>query len=231
MIPSRLKTASLMAAGLALLLGCGSDTQELEMSNLIKSQFQKRTSKADVAASQAAVLKVRQADVNATPLPLLRVRIEGTGALATLVEVDRKGPNASFQAADGGSFTFRGGILTGSRGLGQDLMSLAGPSLAQAARKGSYTKVYRYLDGDEVLIPLTVSCQMETSYFGRLDILAISYDVEEFSEVCRGSDPTHGSLEFQNYYWRDLNSGQIVQSRQFISPKFGRLEVERLNRQ
>lgn len=220
-----------LGLGLGLMLvACGSDKSELEITEITK-RLGKRVmkDKAAVAASQQAVLQVTRADVEAAPVNLIRVRIEGTGAMSTLAELDRQGPYTTYMTGDGIALMFRSGVLVGTRGLGVDLMALSSEGLAAGLRAGETTRAYRYLSGDEQLVTQKLTCQLTSTPHGSITILERSYTVDQVREWCQGRDQHGAPLAFENFYWVESRSGIIRQSRQFISPKFGRAEIEVLS--
>jgi hypothetical protein len=214
-----------IGSGLAL-AACGSIKRDLNITQLGRTLVQRGAGKAEIAASQQAVLQVTRAQVDAVPLPLIRVRLEGTSAMSTMVELDRKGPFTTFMTGDGIALLFKGGVLVGSRGLGQDLMGLSTPSLSEGIRSGESQRAYRYLDGDEKLETTQMSCQLTSEPHGPITILERSYNVDQVREWCRGTSAAGADIAFENFYWVESRTGIIWQSRQFISTKFGRAEIE-----
>ena len=207
------------------LAACGTNEREVELGGIIKD-FGTRVLTKEDPANQQAPLQVTRAQVDVSKLPVIRVRLEGTGATSILIEVDRKGPNATFKTADGITLMFRAGVLIGTRGLGQDLMALAAPDIRQAVRAGETSRDYRYLDGDEHLATVTLSCHVTSEPHAPLNILGHSHAVNLVREQCSGTNLEDAPVSFENFYWVAPNSSQIWQSRQYVSEKFGRAEIE-----
>ncbi|MGR3544142.1 MAG: YjbF family lipoprotein, partial [Paracoccus sp. (in: a-proteobacteria)] len=106
----------------------------------------------------------------------------------------------------------RGGMLVGTRGLGNDL-SVAEPqteALIRAGASGSGTRVMRYFTGDGLERPLQFAC---TTAPGPKSGVTL--------ENCEG----HG-VGFQNSYISQ--GGQIVVSRQWIGPALGYVTIQTL---
>lgn len=213
-------------AAVLVLAGCGNDQDQLALTNLTKRLVSDIGREDREAAGQAAVLAVTRAQADASQLPLLRVRIEGTGALSTMAEIDRKGPHSTWIGPDGGAFLFRDGMLIGTRGLGQDLMGLTGPGLAAAVAAEEFTRVWRYLDGDEQLIDVPLRCLAERRPHEPIRILGRDHTVEQIAEYCQGLAADGKPIAIENFYWVTPGTTQVWQSRQFISRKFGRAEME-----
>lgn len=220
-------------AAVLMLAGCGSDRGELELTELGRDLARRLAAPSveeQAAATRAAVMAVTPEQVAASTLPLARLRIEGTGAAATIAEIDRKGPYSTWISGDGGAFLFRGGQLVATRGLGEDLMGMAGPGLREAVARGEITRTLRYLDGDEHLVDVPLRCLVERRPHPPITILDRTHAVEEIAEYCQGEDFEGRRLRVENFYWVRPGTEEVWQSRQFISWKFGRAEIEILKR-
>lgn len=219
--------AALAVLFTGVLVACGSSTEDLEATEAARGLINRGADREAQAAGQAAVLAITRDQVDAAPIPLIRVRIEGTGSLSTMTIVDAKANGSTWAGPDQAAFMFRNGVLIGTRGLGQDLMALATQGLTAERAAGESLRQYRYLDGDEVLVTLDVTCVTEEQGRRKLTILERSYDVDAVFQWCRGEE----GLSFENHYWVLPGTSVVVQSRQFISPKFRRAEIEALSRQ
>src|SRR5690606_2017099 len=107
---------------------------------------------------------------------------------------------------------FRSGMLSGTRGLGNDL-SVAEPgteALIRAGRSGSAKRIMRYFSGDGLERPLDFDCTV-----------APGPAASVMTESCQG----HG-LSFQNSYM--VQGGQIPVSRQWVGPALGYVTVQTL---
>lgn len=217
-----------LLASAFVLAACGSSETNLEVSNIVKDLGKRIVAKDTSAEGQKAVQAITRAQVDAFAQPLLRVRLEGTGAMSTLAEVDRKGTNSTYMTGDGVALTFRGGILTGTRGLGQDLMGLEAVDLQTAVRQGQTQRNYRYLDGEEQLETVSLTCVTKRAPYGELVVLERGYRVAKITQQCQTSEGTapQNAVSFENIYWVESSTGRIRKSTQYVSPKFGRAEIE-----
>jgi len=159
-----------------------------------------------------------------TPQPVgperLRVTLPKRGASATLAPVARNGEVTVWQTLDGITLSFRDGLLIGTRGLGDDLMS-ADVDGTRAMLRAPATDLYHlhvrtYLGGEDQTLHRRYHCR-ET---GRTDSdPGVAGETRRIEMVCTGPD---GAL--RNVYWLDP-AGEIVKSRQWVSPAVGYLET------
>jgi hypothetical protein len=148
--------------------------------------------------------------------PVMRVQIPSRGASAVLSRVAVNKDVETWLAADNISLSFRQGVLVASRGLGFDLMGAdAQNSLNAIAGQSAevYRRQMRYLTGDNHSTYLTAGCSMvfagPETVNGR--------QLQRLEERCQARQS-----RFTNLFWLD-GSGQIVQSRQWVSPQIGYL--------
>ncbi|MBC6442031.1 MAG: YjbF family lipoprotein [Rhodobacteraceae bacterium] len=210
-----------------VLAGCGSNSTETEVTKALRELVQRPAKKRAEAEGRKAVLSITRAVVDAAAVSLIRVRLEGTGAVSTMTVIDVKDNGSAWAGPDGGVLYFRNGVLFGSRGLGQDLMTMAAPPLAREIADGHSRRRYRYLDGDELLVTLHVACHTRIEGPRRLTILGRSFQTEAVFQRCEGDR----ALAFENRYWVLPGTALVIKSQQFIAPKFGRADIETLTRQ
>jgi len=110
-----------------------------------------------------------------------------------------------------------GPVLVATRGLGGDLMSAdVGdlPALLAARQAGRYTRVLRYLDGEDRITETRLACDLRAVDDGRAD----------FIEYCGAA-----VLEFRNLY-RFGQDGRVEHSVQWQGPQNGYLALRHLRR-
>lgn len=149
-------------------------------------------------------------------VPMIFVSADQTGVAATLVPVRQIGPVRIWQARDGVQVITRGGLVTGTRGLGHDLMSaeIAGLTAALAGGAPRYARQMSYLKGDLRTTIATYDCRIRRAgTTPRTPVVTI------WRETCDGPD------RFENTYHRGAD-GTLWWSRQWISTRFGTLEIE-----
>lgn len=201
----------LIALGLALSVSaCGSERSPLSGAalNALKTVFSRNKQ----APLTTEVLRARltpevRAEIGR---PVLIVELPKQKVAAVVIYTTQNGANDTWTAPDGVAVYTKGGVLTGTRGIGFDLMSshVDGP-LAVITGKGNgvATRVQRYLDGENQHVTVRFEC----SYVG---------DKSYVTETCE----TKG-LTIENQYWLN-KSGEIQSSRQWAGARNGYMLIE-----
>ena len=186
-------------------------------------------------ATLSALLKGR--DATATPPsltraafdqggnPLIRARIEKVGDIAYLGKINESRGVITWASVDGSALSLRDGVVIATRGLGTDLMSSAAPTANDLANVSSVQRRHYYLFGGETEQLRAFECQIADAGPERIVVLQLAYDTRHRIESCTDDS----GLAFENHYWFD-NRAIIRQSRQWISPDVGFLELQDLNR-
>ena len=155
--------------------------------------------------------------------PLLLATLESRGLSGALVPIGQNGADTTWASADEVAVIMRGGVVRGTRGLGEDLMSAAIPDESALRRDGgSGQRAYYHLDGDDQTVRRSYSCTSHAQGAASLVIVERPYRATRFEERCRGDDGG-----FTNEYWF-LADGRLIQSRQWIGPSVGFLRLQRL---
>ncbi len=124
----------------------------------------------------------------------------------------------TWEAADRRSLILKNGILTGSRGLGDDLMaseSDASIALITSRSEGQATRSYQFLSGMGVTNHFEIECQIVKGSTERVEAGEINVEAVTLAEVCEKD-----AVEINNLYWVD-SRGNIVKSRQWVSAQVG----------
>lgn len=145
----------------------------------------------------------------------LRVTIPARGAQAVLGPVARRGDVTVWQTRDGITLSLRQGVLIGTRGLGDDLMSADVTELLALLRaragEGPVTHIRTSLDGEDRTVFRSYQCKRgavtRDGELRRVELLCIS-----------------SRDRFSNTYWL-TEAGAVVRSRQWISPSLGHMET------
>lgn len=225
-----------LAAAAAVLLalpGCGNDPNTTAGPAAIKGFFSNLTSglggKADTAAAAQPVdaLAVVNAALQATDGPVMLVVMETAGNVALLGLSQRNGDYATWFGPDRRALSFKHGVLSGTRGLGDDLMAVkadAAIETIRARQSGQVLHSYYYLDGLGITQSLQLECAIAPGGQERLEIGEIAAQTTEVVETCR-----NGGFEVQNRYWVDA-TGQILKSRQWIGQTLGYAAIQLLRK-
>lgn len=207
----------------ALLLACSSEKQ---MSPSIGNTLM-TMAKAKIAARQAekagtpkaAPAQLTRAALAGKTKPLIRVSLPKRGFTILALQTARNGSYRTYVTPANQSFTFQGGILTATRGIGLDLMAL---EYQQDAPVGTTTpRVHKYLTAENHIGEMSLTCSLSAEGVEQVEILEKTYSLARFDEICRGK-----SRAFKNSYWRNLNTGAIWKSHQWINSAAGHLITE-----
>lgn len=202
---------------LAALAGCGNMGNEgpsaLGMTRQALGQIvaERAAAKTPAPAPDPAQMAAEALAVNKGPLIL--VGLESLGTTQVLALTGENGGMRTYMTRNEQALILRGGMVVGTRGLGNDLsVAEAGQAAAliRAGRSGSAQRVMRYYTGDGLERPLVFDCTIGPG--PRAGVMV---------EDCRG----HGAT-FQNSYLVS-GSGMAV-SRQWIGPGLGYVTIQTL---
>lgn len=158
--------------------------------------------------------------------PLILVETSDLGGTSLLTQVGRNGPDTTWRSPEGWGVTLgEAGLLRSTRGLGFDLMATdvraTAASLGQR-RAGPVDRAMVHVDGEGQEVRVIYRCALTHDGQESVSIAGSSRTLTRMTETCR-SDA--GSL--QNVYWLD-GSGRAVQSRQWVSPEVGHMQITAL---
>lgn len=167
-----------------------------------------------------------------SPAPITSERLKVTlpkgGARAVLAPVARREGVTVWQTLDGITLTFDRGVLTATRGLGEDLISsdVSGThKMVQRGSVGEYYGVIRsYLDGEDQTYFPAYQCRKEHEKKQQVEIGDYALALRRIEEVC--ISPDH---KYTNIYWVD-DAGDVMKSRQWVSAGIGDMVIERVMR-
>ncbi len=215
----RWKSLTFALAGMALLHGCGNSTTSQEYRLALQS-FGDIVRPADSLPPDA----VGRASFQMVPGPLIFVTLPEFAVAAPMVPFGENAGVRTWSTAEKQTLTIRRGIMTSTRGLGDDLMQSATDPVANALAAGSGRDVARttwHLDGNDRLIERLFACGLRTE--GRETITLVSGQSLAATRV--SEDCATEGVSFQNTYWKD-ESGTVRRSRQWVSPIVGYAEIE-----
>lgn len=218
--PRRGLLAALSA--LVLLASCGSQQTERVISiDLLRNILRRPAPVAQVSlgAIQNAVSKTSE------PLELA-VREDEKG-WAFYVAI---GSNAGFDTYGNDqrqTMTLRRGIVTATRGLGDDLMSSdisQTAALIAARRAGQGTRIMRFLDGEDQTREIVMTCSVTRGDAAPVALGEVNTTATAMTETCRS-----GSRTITNTFLVDA-SGRSLGSRQWLSEMNGYMLFQTLRR-
>ncbi len=142
------------------------------------------------------------------------VTLRARGIKFPMKVIDRDGPVVTLAAQDGAQVILKDGVLFGTRGLGLDLMSSTGPSVAElAGGAASHSRTADYLDGTDSPDRRSYTCETEPGTGDKGPANA-----RHIREVCHTAEG-----KVINEFWID-GGLHIVQSKQWVSKGVGYLE-------
>lgn len=227
----KLTLAMALVAGLA---GCGNDASRTAGSQAalgavkgVVGTIQGRLGGADGAASAAGPnlpVLIGKA-LAATDGPVMIMAIEATNATVVMGPVASNGSVVTWKTSDKRSFAFNNGVLVGTRGFGNDLMSAKADqaiALITARRAGQVQRTYHYLGGSGQTTAMTLDCTVALSTPVHMVVGQIDTTTTPVNEVC-----TRGNLSVQNAYWVD-GRGVVLKSRQWVGQAMGYVVTQHL---
>jgi hypothetical protein len=226
------RRAAAFGAGLVALAlaGCGTDTSKTEGTTIAMGVVKGMTAKLSPkkAAGPATVPDPESLAASAMASfkgPLILAQIEKAGLLTALGETGRNGAVRTYATSNEQTLVLRNGLLTATRGLGDDLMSAktdAAAGLILRRQAGTVDRVYRYLDGEGIERPLPMACSVTTGPAKSFDFAGRHYDTLQLDESCQATSTT---LTVSNSYWVTAD-GTVALSRQWIGPALGHVTIQ-----
>ncbi len=209
--------------GLALLAACGTGRSELTplFSGLITSYTSPAEPQPDVRGMLTRQL------LSTSDAPLLLIEAPRLASTATLRITGRNGPYTTWTTGDARSFTFRGGVLSATRGLGDDLSSAdntAAAARVAARNAGDAPRTQYYLDAENQIYAVRFNCTFQNAGRETIEIVERLHPTVRLRETCRNE-----GLAIQNDYWVG-SDGMVWKSRQWVGPAIGYIVTERLIR-
>lgn len=218
----QVRAAGLVLAALLGLAGCGSDPA-VKDNPLLLGVKALREGAQRRARGEAPAPTPTRAMIDQVQVPLIWASLESRGVSGALLPIGQNGADTTWATVDQIAVIMRGGIVRGTRGLGEDLMSASIPSESVLRRDGNVVqREYFHVDGDDQTVRQKYSCEIFEQDAATLIIVERRYRAGRFQERCRGEDGG-----FTNEYWF-LADGRMIQSRQWISPSVGFMKLQRL---
>lgn len=203
------------------LTACGPLSEGSLGADLAKGQLAKLTGDAPAPAPSAPAADI----ANAAPGDILLVTILNRNAVAPLTKIAENGGTVTWISPGQISMTLKGGILIATRGLYEDLMGadVNGVRAALAAGGGTATRTHSLLDSEDHIQLSEVTCTITSVGSDTIAAATGTREAIKYSEACAGP-----AFIFTNTYWLDAPGGNIVQSRQAVSPTAGFLQINPL---
>ncbi|SPF79430.1 YjbF family lipoprotein [Pseudoprimorskyibacter insulae] len=213
MIRSFKKIGLMSVVCAALLAGCG-NSEDVAGMKLFRATAT-AAFKGKRAAKQPTVIPpqaIAQA-LGATTQPVFLVEIENRKAQALLLEIAKNGAYSTFATSERQTITFLNGMITSTRGLGDDLMSSDAAKLSDlvgSKQSGVAPYTIRFLNGEDITYAYTYQCRVTRG--SKMPVIAgmVNTTATLMTADCKGDGP-----DLQNRYLVGAN-GQILGARQWI---------------
>lgn len=157
--------------------------------------------------------------------PLLAAEMPKRKANATLVVVGDNAGHRTWVAPDGIMLITKDGILTGTRGLGRDLMVSNTNAVLPALRAGTgiVAREMSRIDDEGHVTPTRYSCAVTRGGPQQVDLISRTVATQLVTETCESA----AGDRFVNRYWLDAG-GRIRQSDQWAGPLYGNILMYQL---
>lgn len=201
----------------ALLAACSSNP---EQSALLKSVL---LPAADIPKPDPIFLAVAEAGA---PAYVVSVERREKAYSSFVLQTRNAQGEESWVSGDGLSVAMKDGLILSTRGFGGDLMSTDTTRLSAMLRSGQtgITELFTtHLDGNDQTVHGAFRCRVQPEGTRPVDLGNGEQPTDYITATCR-----NGITQFTNLYWMDRNTGQIIQSRQWISDEVGTLALRAL---
>jgi len=224
--------AVLPSLALALVLAaCSSGDRSMPILDGIKAEIKARAHpKPDPEQARRAVEALSRAQmIGDTKNPLILVDIEASQQYATLGQVSQNGAYTVFMSADNRTLTFRGGLLSATRGIGDDLMSLDVSQTEAALAKNlrgvvKTRRVHRRLTALNSIRATAYSCELSDAGLESVTSFHKTFRLRKYSETCRTAAAR--PPVYTNIYWLDPKTRVIRKSRQWVGATAGYFGID-----
>lgn len=209
-------TLTLGALGTLGLAACSNSSEgQISARSVIQSAITRQAP--PDALSTAEISALVSTTLASTTSPVILIGLPKRKQVTTMVQIETNRGYETYGSSDRRTITLNGGILTATRGLGEDIMSVDVSRVApliRGAREGSAYRINRSLDGENVTLEERTYCQIK--------IGAPRDGLTEVLESCVADD-----LSYQNAYYI-APGGRIIESRQWHSPLSGYVTIQQL---
>lgn len=213
----------LLGAALLAASACGPLQENNRVRDNAEGLFERVSSIGSNPAPAPADAPLTRAQIEAQPNNLLLVSLISRNATDVVQQVGVNGTKVTWVSVQGIGFVFDGGLLVGTRGLGDDLMGADVSGARQSLRTGgSHVRTLDFLNGLDQIVRADFQCVTVKTGIENIEVFEQSYATSIYEETCSSAGG-----EFKNTYWRDAN-GVIWQARQWVSPQVGYLGYQRL---
>jgi len=218
--------SGLAAGALALLAGCSGGDRNNDTAGLTVLKGALTPKQEAQSPNAAQVAAAMQQSLQATDEPLAFVVLPKRQAITIMPRIETNGAYVTHGTSDRRSLTLKHGMLTATRGFGEDLMSSevdASLALVRGRKAGTVQRMQRYLDGENRTIVLETTCQITPGGTVRYQAGELDRPAVKVQEACQAQ-----ATRFTNSYQVDAATGRILQAQQWVSPMNGLAIIQQL---
>ncbi|MGB0660459.1 MAG: YjbF family lipoprotein [Mangrovicoccus sp.] len=220
------RAAGLFGAALFGLAGCSSNVFEPGGSDLFTGAIQ---AVIQVFGERPDVTQLTTGQFAQFDVPVILVTLEDGVTFATAIPLGQNKNMVTWITGDGKSVMLKDGVLFGTRGLINDLMTaetdLVDRQLS-SRQAGEYTRAFRFLAGDESITVDRFYCELTNDGQVSRRILDVTRSTTQWRELCFGINT---DTEFENFYWLG-GDGTIWDSRQWAGPYQGGIQIQTIQK-
>ncbi len=156
--------------------------------------------------------------------PVMLFELSESGAQSAGVVIGQRGGTMVWSTPDSIHIMLRDGVLFGTRGLPNDLLSAEIDQVVRAlhSKHAEAVRFHQYLTGEEQVETRVFICDYSFSRVPQFQTLFHAYSGTRITERCTTSDQ-----EIENHYLYD-SAGVLRKSRQWVGPFNGFLTTELL---
>ena len=233
MITRMTRACALLLATALGLSGCASEGEDrgnllLETGGAV---FQSVRARAAGDTGPAPKVQITAQQLANTKVAALQVNPEKQGGSDFLRRIaqrrdDTPGIVAVWRASDNAQLFIRNGVLVGTRGVGNDIISSdATPTVlaVAGARAGRGERRYFVSDGGYGQTEVVLSCDIANLGAEPVQIVNLAFQTVHLRETCVGGAADR--VRIVNDYWVQPGSGTVRKSRQWAGPLAGHFEL------
>ncbi|WP_353473523.1 YjbF family lipoprotein [Salipiger sp. H15] len=215
---------ALLAGVIASLAACGNDQRRDPILESAYATIFGGDDKEPAGISEKAVAQT----LAATDLPVIRLRIVERKSEALALQIEQNGEHRTYATAERQAIVLRHGMITGTRGLGGDLMSVEEDrvlGLVRGRKAGQAVYVQRFLTPEDVTEEISYHCNVEPDKRVEAAQGKVRTTGTEMVAACTSET----GAPFVDYYVVD-DGGEIVASRQWLGETTGYITMQQLQR-
>lgn len=166
-----------------------------------------------------------------TTVPLLQVNPEIKGGSDFLQRVAIRNDSAPgrveiWESSDKAQIFLRNGVVTGTRGVGGDIIAADAKSTVFALQKRTQSGGIRSFvvsDGDSTSTDYQFRCDVRNLGVESISVVNQLFTTDHLQELCVGGPSRQEQL--RNDYWVQRSTGLVRKSRQWVGPRVGYFEL------